>query len=357
MSTSKNINDTFQAYFTKLDRKNKHGAPTQALVYSDKLGINFKYSAEEYNRPFHIASIGKMMTASIIGILSDKKQLGLDNKITKYLSADILSGLFIYKDTDYQDQITISQLLSHTSGMADYFESTVHAGSSFVDQIMSEPDKLWTPQMLVDFTRDNQTAHSAPGSFYYSDTGYILFGLIIEKVTGKEFHQILSDLIFKPLGMNDSYLLLGGQPVNPKQPIAPIWFNGKEISRLNMLSCDWAGGGVVTTLPDLLTVQKAYWNGKLVSSEFIEIMSTCANKFRAGIFYGSGMMELRYEGFFFLLRGLPRPKGHSGILGTAMFYDQTNDVHVVINLGSNKRAVDSFKALIYIAQLIKRIEK
>ena len=343
----------FEKYFTKLERKDKQGAPTQAQVYSDKLGIDFKYSAKDYNQPFHIASICKMMTASIIGILTDKKQMKLEDTITKYLSAETLHGLFVYKNIDYQDQITIGQLLSHTSGIADYFESTVHAGSSFVDQIMSEPDKLWTPQMLVDFTRSNQTAHSAPGSFYYSDTGYVLLGLIIEKVTGKAFHQVLADLIFKPLSMRDSYLLFGGIPTNPKTPIAPIWFNGKEISKLNLLSCDWAGGGIVSTLPDLLAFQKAYWGGKVVGPEFIKIMSNCANKFRAGMFYGSGMMELRYEGFFFLLRGLPRPKGHSGILGTAMFYDQSNDVHVVMNLGSNKRVVDSFKALIFIAQSIK----
>ncbi|MDQ5886588.1 MAG: Beta-lactamase [Patescibacteria group bacterium] len=357
MNKQSDLNVKYQAYFTKLDRKNKQGAPTQALIYSDKLNIDFKYSEGAYNRPFHIASIGKMMTACIIGILLDIKQLSLEDRITKFLHGDLLSELFEYKGIDYLDQITIGHLLSHTSGIADYFESTVYAGSSFVDQIMSEPDKLWTPQMLVDFTRNNQTAHSAPGSFYYSDTGYVLLGLIIEKVTGQQFQKVLTDLVFNPLGMNDSYLLFGGQPSKPKQPIAPIWFNGKEISTLNMLSCDWAGGGVVSTLPDLLVFQKAFWSGKIVSSDFIEIMSTISNKFRAGMFYGSGMMELRYEGFFFLLRGLPRPKGHSGILATAMFYDQTNDVHTIINLGSNKRVVDSFKALIYIAQNINRITK
>jgi D-alanyl-D-alanine carboxypeptidase len=357
MNKQSDLNVQFQSYFTKLDHKNKQGAPTQALIYSDKLNIDFKYSEGAYNQPFHIASIGKMMTASIIGILSDKKQLNLDDYITTYLSADMLSGLFVHDGTDYQEQITIGQLLSHTSGIADYFESTVHAGSSFVDQIINEPDKLWTPQMLIDFTRNNQSTHSAPGSFYYSDTGYVLLGLIIEKVTRQQFHKVLADLVFKPVGMDDSYLLFGGQPSHPKQPIAPIWFNGKEISSLNMLSCDWAGGGVVSTLTDLLAFQRAFWSGKIVSQDFVEIMSTISNKFREGMFYGSGMMELRYEGFFFLLRGLPRPKGHSGILATAMFYDQTNDVHTIINLGSNKRVVDSFKALIYIAQSVKKIDR
>lgn len=340
-------------YFDKIQRKSIN-YPTQILLWSDKNKIDYKYPDKNYDQPFHIASIGKMMTAAIIGILSDKGVLDVNDKISLYLSDNIIKDLFVYKDVDYKSQITIRQLLNHTSGVADYFESKTNAGSSFVDRIMKTPDVIWSPRELIDFTRNNQNAKSEPGKFLYSDTGYVLLGFIIESVTKKPFHEVLVDYIFNPLHMNDSYLLFGGKPINQKREIAPIWFNGKEVSRLNMLSCDWAGGGIISTLSDLLLFQKALWGGSLVSEKYLSEMTRINNKFRSGMYYGSGMMELRFEGFFFLLKGLPRPLGHSGILGTLMFYDKENDLHTIINLGSNKRVVDSVKVIIFIEQIISR---
>lgn len=343
--------EKFNNYFKKLSAKCKNNEPTQALVYSEKNKIDFQFSGGN-NQPFHIASIGKMMTATIIGTLSDNGRLDIDDQISKYLSGDVINGLFVFNGTDYKDQITIHQLLNHTSGISDYFESKTNAGSKFVDQIMQTPDKLWSPMELVDFTRNNQSAKSAPGQFSYSDTGYVLLGLIIESITKMTFAKALEIYIFKPLFMNDSYLLFGGQPINRKREIANILFNGTEINKLNMLSCDWAGGGAVSTLSDLLLFQQAFWSGKLVSNKFINAMTQIENKFRSGMHYGAGMMELRFDEFFFLLRGMSRPLGHSGILGTLMFYDKQNDLHIIINMGSNKRVVDSIKAIIYIEQMV-----
>lgn len=342
-------------YCTSLASK-APGSPTQVLLVSDTNQIKYSYSNGSKNLPYHIASIGKIMTAVMIGMLSDKGELNVHAKVEDYLTEDIVKGLFVYKGIDYKGQVTIYHLLSHTSGVADYFESKTNAGSSFVDQAMNNPDKLWSPQDLIDFTRNNQSANSAPGKFLYSDTGYVLLGMIIENITNMDYSDALSKYMFSPLHMNDSYLLFGGAPINKKREIATIMFNKKEISKLNMLSCDWAGGGIVSTTDDLLIFQKAFWNGQLVSNEFMGLMQNFQNKFRAGMYYGAGMMELRLEGFFFLLRGLPRLFGHSGILGTLLFYDKVNDLHIIINLGSNKRVVASFKAIIYIEQLIKRMK-
>ncbi|MCP3763334.1 serine hydrolase [Domibacillus sp. A3M-37] len=96
--------------------------------------------------------------------------------------------------------------------------------------IISEPNKKWTPPELVDFTRKRQQAVGVPGQvFHYSDTGYILLGLLIEKVTGKPFHENLHERIFQPLNMNDSYLLYYSEPSNPKKAIQDIWLNGSKL--------------------------------------------------------------------------------------------------------------------------------
>lgn len=71
------------------------------------------------------------------------------------------------------------------------------------------------------------------------------------------------------------------------------------------------------------------------------------------ISYGFGLMELRFNEFFFLLRGMPKMKGHIGITATHMFYDDINDIHYIMNFGSDKRMVESFRALIKISQTLK----
>lgn len=353
--STNDINKKLDKFFSKLSNKYTLDAPTQALVVSAKNKINYSYSNVPDDMPYHVASIGKMMTATMIGILSDTGLLDVNAKIGVYLSQEIIKDLFAYKGTDYTENITVLHLLRHTSGIADYFDSKTNAGSKFVDVALNNPTKIWAPQDLVEFTRTNQSAVSPPGRFLYSDTGYVLLGMIVESVTNMPYQDALKNYIFKPLSMKDSYLLFSGAPINPKREIAKIWFNNTEISTLNMLSCDWAGGGIVSTTKDLLIFQRALWNGELVSNNFMSLMQHFEHKFRSGMYYGTGMMELRLEGFFFLLRGLPRLLGHSGILGTLLFYDKENDINIIINLGSNKRVVDSFKAIIYIEQQIKHI--
>ena len=204
--------------------------------------------------------------------------------------------------------------------------------------------------MLVDFTRERQEAVAAPGEKYnYSDTGYILLGLLIEKVTGKSFGSNLVDEFFRPLDMADSYLMFYTEPANKTDnPIEPIWFDDKEVSRYESLSCDWAGGGIVSTTDDLLKFNRALREGRLIQPSTLAGMDECPNRFRPGIYYGLGMMEIRFKDFFFLLGHLPKVKGHIGILSTHMFYDPIRDAHIIMNFGSTNRMEESFRALIEI---------
>jgi D-alanyl-D-alanine carboxypeptidase len=84
-------------------------------------------------------------------------------------------------------------------------------------------------------------------------------------------------------------------------------------------------------------------------------MDACRHKFRPGIYYGQGMMEIRFKEFFFLLGRLPRIKGHIGILATHLFYDPSREAHIILNLGDNTRMVESFRALIQIENGLQRM--
>lgn len=346
----------FDKYFNKISQKNNKSS-VQILIDSDKLNFQYNYAAEDFNQPFHIASIGKVFTATLIIMLTEKKlNFSIQDPIINYFTNAELESLFVYKGVDYSKEVTIEQLVAHTSGIGDYFEDPVNSGTPISKLIVSDPDRMWTPQELVEFTREKQKAVGAPGKVYhYSDTGYILLGLIIEKVTGKSFHEHLHDEIFIPLEMQDSYLLYYSEPQQQLRPIQTIWLNGSDVTNHPSLSADWAGGGIISTPRDLLLFYKAFRTGKLFSEHKIPPMENCINKFNRGIYYGLGMMEIRFEEFFFLLRGLPRVKGHIGVLSTHLFYDPTTETYIIMNFGSSKLMVPSFKALIEIVSLLKKM--
>ena len=343
----------FDQYFQKLHRKNA-SKPLQIRVFSQPLGLDYCFSSGAIDQPYHTASIGKVFTAVLVYMLAERGLLKTGDFISQHLPPPVLERLFVYQDVDYASQVRLEHLLGHTSGAADYFEGKTTHGMVFMEQVLHNPTFHWTPQALLDFSRERQDAVGIPGrSFNYSDTGYILLGLLIEQVTGKSFAQNLADEIFQPLGMRDSYLMFYGEPLNtPKQNIEKIWFNGLEISRFESLSCDWSGGGIITTTADLLTFNQALRSGRLIHPETLAAMDVCSNKFRPGIYYGLGMMALHFKEFFPLLGHLPRAKGHIGILSTHMFYDPAKEAHIIMNFGDNTRMVESFQALIEIENML-----
>ncbi|OAS21053.1 serine hydrolase domain-containing protein [Paenibacillus oryzisoli] len=353
------------SYFKKVSKSSRHQTGVQAAV--DSRGFTYRYAVGQLsasngaaiapNQPFHTASIGKVFTAVLIMKLVERGMLTLDSPVATLLPPSELENLFVYRGIDYVNQVTIKQLLGHTSGAADYFEDPVIHKPKFIQRIVANPQESWTPDRLLAFSRNNQRSFGPPAQrFHYSDTGYILLGRIIECITEKSFNDNLHDEIFLPLQMNDSYLMFYSQPQHtPGEPIQDIWLNQVEISRFPCLSCDWAGGGIVTTPQDLLLFQKALWHGTCLDAASLQAMTTFTHKFRNGIHYGLGMMELHFEGFFFLLRDLPRLQGHSGILGTHMFSHPESETHIVMNFGSSTAVVRSYRALIEVVTTLKKM--
>ena len=97
----------------------------------------------------------------------------------------------------------VRHLLSHTSGIPDYYTKAPENGKSFFDILISEPDRIWTVEDTVAFARDNLIPEFAPGEkASYADTNFQLLGFIIESVTRQSLHDVYKEVIFEPLGMN-----------------------------------------------------------------------------------------------------------------------------------------------------------
>lgn len=337
--------DALTTHFDRVTlRRVSLGAP-QVLVRTPEL----EFSYGDRDRPFHVASIGKVATAVLMMQLIDD----LDTRVAHLLPRGTLDGLFVVNDTDHASEVTVRQLLDHTSGIADYFGGRTLSGPSVKELMLAEPDRFWHPVDLLDFTRTRQRAVAEPDQrFEYSDTGYIVLGLLIEQLSGRQFHDLLNERIFAPAGMDDSYLMLRSAAAKGARAIAPAWLDDTEVSAFSSLSADWSGGGIVSTLDDLARFSSALHSGELVSASQLAEMQRARNRFRPGIHYGTGLMQVRFHEFFFTLRGLPRPTGHIGVLATHLFFDPVNEATIVMNFGSTREMVRSFRSLIQIEALL-----
>jgi CubicO group peptidase (beta-lactamase class C family) len=133
------------------------------------------------NLPYQIASNSKQFTAMALLLLEDDGKLNLDDKVSKYLP-DISGG----------DKISIRQLLSHTSGLQDFWPQ------DYSFEAMSHPT---TPQGIVDKWAKKPLDFEPGDQWQYSNTGYVVAGMIAEKVSGEPLLSFLQRRIFKPLGM------------------------------------------------------------------------------------------------------------------------------------------------------------
>lgn len=133
------------------------------------------------DQPFQIASNSKQFTAMALLILEDEGKLSLDDRVSKYIPG-ISEG----------DKITIRQLLSHTSGIQDYWPQ------DYSFEAMSHPT---TPQGIVDRWAKKPLDFQPGDQWQYSNTGYVVAGMIVEKVSGEPLMTFLQQHIFKPLGM------------------------------------------------------------------------------------------------------------------------------------------------------------
>jgi D-alanyl-D-alanine carboxypeptidase len=357
--SSEKAKENIERLLKKELEKGKNISNIQVLIESREKGFSEKFifsNKEAVDRPFHVASVGKAFTATLIGILTEEGNLNFEDKIVNFLDDTLLENLFVYNGKDYKNEITVRQLLSHTSGVADYFEDKAYGSEKIQELVIKEKDKIWKPVDLIKFSGNYQKAYSRPGEkYHYSDTGYILLGLIIEKISGKSFDRMLHEYIFEPLNMKNSYLMFYSQPENGNTEINEIWLGKNEISSYNSLSIDWAGGGIVSTLDDLKIFLHALNHHEIISQETLEKMYTVENKFVIGLYYGLGFMEYRFKEYSPILGYLPTLKGHIGVLGTQMFYDSKTDTTVIMNFGSTDYTSKSVRLLIQVLANVFRI--
>ena len=339
-----------------LDRATKGrrglGKP-QVAVRAPSLGVDYRYG--DRPEPFHIASIAKVFTAVLVGMQLEAGRLAPETRIATLLPESDLRGLFRATSSDVTGGATIDHLLSHTSGVNDYFSGRVTSGRNGEGLLVAQPERIWAPAELLAITRERQRPVGSPGErFHYSDTGFVLLGRILEELTGDPFHQQLRARLFEPLGMTSTFMPYRSDATTSPH-LAPAYFGNVDASGFTSMTLDWAGGGVASTPDDLLAFSTALHGGRLVGAETLAYLSRPRNTLHSGLRYGSGMITVEIERFAPWMRGYPRLVGGIGILATHLFHDPVHGADIVLNFASTRQMRSSVHTLVTIESLLRRL--
>ncbi|SDJ87269.1 D-alanyl-D-alanine carboxypeptidase [Lentzea albidocapillata subsp. violacea] len=203
-----------------------------------------------HNGTFRIGSVTKPFVSTVVLQLAGEGKLGLDAPVSRHLP-----GLVDHR-------ITVRQLLQHTSGLHNYTDSMPLDPAGFP----SIRFRTWTPQELLAFSTSKPLDFEPGTRWSYSNTNYVVAGLLVEKITGRPFQQEVEQRILKPLRLKDT--VLPGNSVEVPGPHAHGYFpdaSGKpvDVTRLNP-SWGWAAGEMISTTRDLDTFLTALLAGKLL---------------------------------------------------------------------------------------------
>ncbi|MFD1739038.1 serine hydrolase domain-containing protein [Bacillus salitolerans] len=346
-------------YFRKFVQKDKNIYNAYLLVYSKKHNIDLNIAegstggiTAKPDQPYFIASVSKLYISVLIAKLAEDGKLSFHDDITSYLEPELLHKLHVYKGNDYTHHIKIKHLLNHSSGLHDYFEDKPLQGKSMINMLMDEPNRMWAPEEVIRWSKENLSSHFPPGEgFHYSDTGYHLLGLIIEKVTELPLHQALYHHIFLPSQMKCSYLHVSTPIEQENNPVADLFIRTTNVKNYTSLSVNYAGGGIISTTQDSLTFMQALVNEQLIRRDTFEEMKDW-KKFFIGIDYGYGIMHFKY--FPLLMPKRYTMWGNAGSTGSFMFYHPDLETYFIGSLNQFRYHRKGIKLMFKLVDIIEK---
>lgn len=306
--------------------------------------------------PYLLASITKMHTAALIFQLSQRGLLDLNAPIGSYLPEALLRGLHVYNGTDYSCQIKVYQLVTQTSGLADYYEGKPADGPSIAQQLSSGNDRVVDMETVAAITRRLKPRFEPgarnEGRTFYSGTNYRLMGAIVEAVSGKPLVDNLQELIFDPLELANTYPFRADLPPN-RRP-ATTYTGEQTLAVPQLLSGNLADGGLVSTVADSLTFLRSFLEGRLFDRSCLGGLMERWNGIFFPMQYGAGMMRIRMPRILSPFKPAPEFIGHSGSTGSFAYYCPDKAVYVAGTLNQRNAARRAVQVMMQAANLVSQ---
>lgn len=293
--------------------------------------------------PFFIASIDKLLNATIAVALAGRGTLDLEAPLSAYLPDEVTRGLHRWKGTDVTARITVRHLLAHASGLPDWLEDRPHGGLSLVDRVVRDGDPALDLAGIAAIVRElrphfpPQDLAARRQTIRYSDTNFILLVSIIESVMGQPLPAVHETLLYRPLGMRHTWFAGRSEPIEPTPEPSVLHIEGRPFP-IPLLTRSFYG--VYSTAADLITFMRGLVRGEIFpDSAPLGAMQARWNRFgiprdRAAlrapnwpIEYGLGIKRFQVPRLFNGFRRMPPVIGHSGSTGTWLFHCPERDLH------------------------------
>lgn len=263
-------NEKTHTLIKQLLKKFSPKVPGFAYIASFDSGVTYKgavgLASIEKNLPittntvFNIASVSKQFTAFSILLLEQERKLSLDNSIVK----------FVPSIGAYAEPVTLRHLIHHTGGLVDYMELAQAENIKFTD-ILSVEESL-------KHLKNHQIARFPVGTkFEYSNTGYFLLSLVVEKVSGKSLRQFAKERIFDPLHMKDTTIV----DCYPTAISIARGYSKNEQGAYMVYESPWehtGDGAVHTNVEDLVRWGENLTKGSVGGKELVKRMSETGPK-------------------------------------------------------------------------------
>jgi D-alanyl-D-alanine carboxypeptidase len=275
-------------------------------------------------------SVGKTYAAALALQLVRERRLELDAPISRYLGSEPW-----FDRLPNARSITVRQLMNHTSGLVRY-----EFKNDFIRDLSAQPDRVWRPEELLAYVLGTQAPFAAGQGWDYSDTNYIVLGMILERITGRPYYEEVTRRFLHPLGLRETLpsdrRLLPGLAQGYAGPGNPFGGADAMVGPDGRFAInpqfEWTGGGMASTPRDL-----ARWAVELYAGA-VQDPATRAEMLRgvpaplgpAGTTYGLGV----------IVRPLPVGEswGHSGFFPgylTEMMYFPQDRVAIVVQVNSS----------------------
>ncbi|WP_162127802.1 serine hydrolase domain-containing protein [Flavobacterium phycosphaerae] len=248
------------------------------IIYENYMGYANKRTDENITKdtPLHIASVTKVLTSTAILMLIDTKRITLDQKVNT-----------IIKNFPYPD-VTIQTLLNHRSGMKNYAYFTYENGNWDKKQTLTNEDivKVMVEKQIPLESRTDTR-------FSYCNTNYAMLALIIEKITGLKYPEAMKEMIFAPLGMNNTFVF---DITKDRGNVAPSYKGNNVEIGIDYLDGVYGDKNIYSTPRDLLKFDKARYAPFFLNSDLLKkVYKGYSYESKGQRNYGLGVRMMEFE--------------------------------------------------------------
>jgi D-alanyl-D-alanine carboxypeptidase len=264
---------------------------------------------------FYAGSIGKIFTAVVILKLIEEGRLSLESPVEEW-----------FPEISQASHITINHLLTHTSGIPS-FEN--------VKEYQARKDRYHNPEEILLYINKKKLLFE-PGKHYaYSNTGYVMLGIAIERITGRSYKEAIEEHIIRRVKLHETEVIT---EQTLKKLIVKGHHHGNVITKAEHYANPFAAGAIIATPKDLILFFQALMNGRLLSQDSLQKMFSDMNltTVTQSVYYGKGIVAAIETPIGDII-------GHTGGIrgfGAALYYHPKENIFVCVMMNDDIKPID-----------------